>query len=370
MNDPEISFWKPPADLPAPQIPPLGPAAQHRGAADAAAANQDYDRALRERFRAMLRGLEQGGVLEVRRSRTADETARDASGALPVEVAGEIQPAAHSFDEVVYGGRRATEAEYRRLDLADRYSQSAPAPAPGPLETEPVEIRERHRRELPSVPKLLRSPKFWAAVLASIAVGLVLWGALSALGTPPAPKPPTPDLPAPPDPPEDEDTCFFFCGGAGEDSIFTRLPAWLAFGGLQLLLAGAALAWWRARRRGALVREPRPVEVAANELLAGQAALYRRSGDHEYVAAKLRAATVRRARPRLGVPADARPDQLVAALAARTGLDQHQLGTALYGPVPDTDTLRIVAAVLDLIDADAPSRTPSGAAAGPTGGDR
>src|SRR5689334_704557 len=125
---PELEFWRPPAEEPAPQIPPLGPAAQHRGAADAAAANQDYDRALRERFRAMLRALEQGGVLEVRRSRTADETATDVSGTLPLEETTEFPPAARSFDEVVYGGRRATEDEYRRLDSADRYSQSAPPP--------------------------------------------------------------------------------------------------------------------------------------------------------------------------------------------------------------------------------------------------
>ncbi|WP_194816660.1 DUF4129 domain-containing protein [Nocardia sp. XZ_19_385] len=369
MSDPvEIEFWRPPAEDPAPEIPPLGSAAQHRGAADAAAANRDYDRALRERFRAMVRGLEQGGVLEVRRSRTADETAQDVSGALPLEVTTEIQPAARSFDEVVYGGRSATEDEYRRLELADRYSQAAPGPKKGPVETDPVEVGARKRRELPAVPRLLRNPKFWAGVLASIALALVLWGALNALGTPPAPKPPQqPDIP-PPKRPEDDDTCWIFC--SGQDSIFTRLPAWLAFGGLQFLIAGAALAWWRARRRGALVREPRPVEVAANELLAGQSALYRRSGDHDYVAAKLRAATLRRVRPLLGVPADAKPEQVIAAVSARTGTDERMVGTALYGPVPDTDTLRIVAAVLDLIEADTPSSTPAGAAAGPRGGDR
>ncbi|MEV6274740.1 DUF4129 domain-containing protein [Nocardia sp. NPDC051832] len=368
-DSPELEFWRPPDETPAPEIAPLGPAAQHRGAADAAAANHDYDRALRERFRAMVRGLEQGGVLEVRRSRTADETAQDVSGALPVEVITEIQPAAHSFDEVVYGGRRATADEYRRLDSADRYSQAAPPPKNGPKETDPVEVDARKRGDLPAVPALLRNPKFWAGVLASIALGLVLWGALNALGTPPAPKPPQqPDLPPPPKRPKDDDTCWLFC--SGEDSIFTRLPSWLAFGGLQFLIAGAALAWWRARRRGALVREPRPVEVAANELLAGQSALYRRSGDHEYVAAKLRAATLRRVRPVLGVPADARPEQIVAAVSARTGTDQHVVGTALYGPVPDTDTLRIVAAVLDLIESDTPNSTPAGAAAGPRGGDR
>ncbi|MBO0853971.1 MAG: hypothetical protein J2P18_09400, partial [Nocardia sp.] len=52
-----------------PPIPRLGPAAQHRAAAESAAGRADFDAAVRERFRAVVRGLEQGGVLDVRRSR-------------------------------------------------------------------------------------------------------------------------------------------------------------------------------------------------------------------------------------------------------------------------------------------------------------
>lgn len=122
-----------PGEPPAPAPPRLGPAADHRGAAETAAGQHDYDTALRERYRAVVRGLEQGGVLEVRRSRTAQETAAAAVTAIP-DRAAELPTAAYGFDEVVYGGRAATADEYRRLAQADIFSM-APPPPPEPVET-------------------------------------------------------------------------------------------------------------------------------------------------------------------------------------------------------------------------------------------
>ncbi|WP_336084651.1 DUF4129 domain-containing protein [Nocardia sp. SSK8] len=341
-----------PAHVGPPPPPRLGAAADHRAAAEQAANRRDYDSALRERFRAVLRALEQGGTLPVRRSRTAQETADDATTALPLEHATELHPAARSFDEVVYGGRAATEDEYRRLEYADRYSQGAPPPAPEPVELEITEREAKQRKQLPPLPDLLRNPKFWAAIAAGLAIALLLYATLQSCGAPTAPTPPTPvippDLPPPPDtpdPPSDFDPDF----GAGKDSIFSSLPGWLAFGGLQFLLAFLAVIAWRARRRGALVGEPRPVEVPANELLAGQAGLYRRSGDVAHVAGILRAATLRRIRPRLGDPTD---DQLVHTAAARLGIPAQQLGTVLFGDVPDEDTLYHVAAHLEWIETE------------------
>ncbi|MFI9405632.1 DUF4129 domain-containing protein [Nocardia sp. NPDC052316] len=332
-----------------PNPPRLGAAADHRAAAENAAQHRDFDSALRERFRAVLRGLEQRGVLEVRRSRTARETANDVTTALPGDVAAEFHPAAHSFDEVVYGGRRATEDEYRRLEYADRFSAAAPPPAPEPTEITVTEQAPRTRRKLPPLPALVRNPKFWAALAGAAVLLLLLYGALQSCGAPTAPKPPPPpDVPNP-EPPRDFDAPGF---GAGDDPIWDRLPAPVFFGGLQFLIAAALVVWWRARRRGALVREPRPVEVAANELLAGQAALYRRSKDHEHVAGKLRAATLRRIRPPLGMTADTPPDRLVAAVAARTGTQPGQIGFALFGAVPDADILELVATQLDWIESE------------------
>lgn len=333
----------------APPQPRLGAAADHRAAAEQAAGRRDYDRALRERFRAVLRALEQGGTLPVRRSRTAQETADDATTALPLEQSTELHPAARSFDEVVYGGRAATEDEYRRLEYADRYSQSAPPPVDEPVELEIVEREPQRRRQLPPLPGLLRNPRFWAALAAGLALALLLYATLQSCGAPNAPDAPdAPDPPTPPDRPEDDFDPEF---GEGKDSIFTRLPGWLAFGGLQFLIAFGALMWWRGRRRGALVGEPRPVEVAANELLAGQAGLYRRSGDVAHVAQTLRTATLRRIRPRLGAR-DLTDDQLVETAATRLGVPAQQIGTVLFGPVPDETTLYYVAAHLEWIETE------------------
>lgn len=340
-----------PGDGPTPQPPRLGSAADHRAAAESALQRRDYDAALRERFRATLRGLEQRGLLDIRRSRTAAETAYEVTTAAdPVQHADEFRPAAQSFDEVVYGGRHATEDEYRRLEFVDQFSAAAPPPVAEPREVDAVERAPRTRPSLPPLPDLLRNPKFWATLAAVAALVLLLWAALQSCGAPDAPPPPEPpDIPPDlPEPEFPEDPDF----GSGSDSIFERLPAPVAFGGLQFLIAGALLVWWRARRRGALVGEPRPVEVTANELLAGQAALYRRSKDYEYVAAKLRAATLRRVRSPLGVTADTAPDQVVAALIARTGADANWVYAALYGPVPDEPTLEMVAAQLEWIEAE------------------
>ncbi|MGV9334374.1 DUF4129 domain-containing protein [Nocardia sp. NPDC003726] len=334
---------------PAPGTPRLGAAAEHRAAAESAARQRDFDRALRERFRAVLRGLEQGGVLEVRRSRTARETADDVTTALPLETATEIQPAAQSFDEVVYGGRRATEDEYRRLEYADRFSASAPPPAPEPVEIEAVERAPRTGRTLPPLPKVLRDPRFWAVLAVTAAVLLLVYGALQSCGAPVAPTAPPPQPPPDlPDVPPPDRPRF----GTGEDAIWDRLPAPVFYGGVQFLIAAAVVVWWRARRRGALVREPRPVEVAANELLAGQAALYRRAKDHDHVAGKLRAATLRRVRTPLGITADTPPDRIVAVIAARIGADPARIGAALFGRVPDPETLRMVAAQLERIESE------------------
>ncbi|MBB5913739.1 hypothetical protein BJY24_002606 [Nocardia transvalensis] len=329
---------------PVPPIPGLGAAGEHRGAAESAAGRNDYDTALRERYRAVVRGLEQGGVLEVRRSRTARETADAAVAALPDRTS-ELPAAAGSFDEVVYGGRPATEDEYRRLERADLFSL-APPPPPEPAEATPA---RRRTLRIPPLPQLIREPKFWAAVVAVLALALIAYVLVKLATAPTAPPPPDPNLP-PPDPGDYSPPPPDF--GEGSDSIFARTPDWLAYGGLQWLFCGALVVWWRARRRGALVGEPRPVQVAANELLAGQAALYRKSGDRDHVAALLRAATLRRIRPRLGVHADAPVQQLVDALAVRTGTPREHLGATLFGPVPDDDTLRRVAAQLDRIESE------------------
>ncbi|GAB3874161.1 DUF4129 domain-containing protein [Kibdelosporangium lantanae] len=95
-------------------------ARDYRRAADQAVANGDLALAVRERFRAIARGLEERGVLDPRSGRTVDELAREAGRTLP-NFRDPLRSAARLFDDVWYGGRTATREGYERLvelDLA------------------------------------------------------------------------------------------------------------------------------------------------------------------------------------------------------------------------------------------------------------
>lgn len=93
-------------------------AAEHRAAAEKAAAAGDLAEAVRERFRAVVRELEQRGVLDARAGRTVDEVAFEAGKALPV-LAGDLRGAAVQFDDVWYGGRPATVEGYELVVSVD-----------------------------------------------------------------------------------------------------------------------------------------------------------------------------------------------------------------------------------------------------------
>jgi hypothetical protein len=93
-------------------------AAQMRAAADAAAAAQDWRTAAVERFRAVVRSLEERVVIEPRPGRTAQEAAADAGVRVPAQAAG-LRSGADLFDGVEYGDRVATaadDADLRALD--------------------------------------------------------------------------------------------------------------------------------------------------------------------------------------------------------------------------------------------------------------
>ncbi|MFS8104792.1 DUF4129 domain-containing protein [Lentzea alba] len=91
---------------------------EHRRAAQEAAAAGEFAEAIRERFRALVRELEQRGVLEPRAGRTVDEVALEAGRALPA-LADDLRGAAVSFDDVWYGGRTATSERYEELVSVD-----------------------------------------------------------------------------------------------------------------------------------------------------------------------------------------------------------------------------------------------------------
>ncbi|MGN8246005.1 DUF4129 domain-containing protein [Cellulomonas soli] len=78
-------------------------AAELRAAADAAAARGEHGLAVLERFRAVVRSLEERALLEARPGRTAHEVADEAGRRLP-EAAADLVRAGHLFDDVAYGG--------------------------------------------------------------------------------------------------------------------------------------------------------------------------------------------------------------------------------------------------------------------------
>ena len=73
-----------------------------RAAADAAAARGDWSTAVLERFRAVVRSLEERALLDDRPGRTAHEAAEAAGARLPARTA-DLRRAARLFDDVCYG---------------------------------------------------------------------------------------------------------------------------------------------------------------------------------------------------------------------------------------------------------------------------
>ncbi|MDN3028720.1 DUF4129 domain-containing protein [Streptomyces sp. S.PB5] len=94
-------------------------AAEHRAASEAHAAQGHWNQAVQERMRAIVRSLEERALLDIRPGRTADEAAAEAARALPSQAA-RLHAAARDFDDVTYGGRRASEPSYHRIAELDR----------------------------------------------------------------------------------------------------------------------------------------------------------------------------------------------------------------------------------------------------------
>ena len=95
-------------------------AAQLRAAADGHAARGDWSAAVLDRFRALVRSLEERVVLDESPGRTAHEAAEAAAARLPEHTA-DLRRAGRTFDEVCYGKVTAgpdTDAWLRGLDAA------------------------------------------------------------------------------------------------------------------------------------------------------------------------------------------------------------------------------------------------------------
>lgn len=125
----------------------------------------------------------------------------------------------------------------------------------------------------------------------------------------------------------------------GDRSFFDLVPSGWLWATLQLALAAALAALWRARRLGPLVTEQLPVAVRASEATEGRARLYRKANARDRASDALRSATRTRLAPLLGVPAASAhaPELLVPAVSARIPAPERDLHVLLFGPAPADD---------------------------------
>ena len=115
----------------------------------------------------------------------------------------------------------------------------------------------------------------------------------------------------------------------------------------------AALAGVRGRRMGRLVPDPLPVVVRSTETTLGRGHLYRRAHAHAHAAEVLRAGTLARLRPRLGLPRHCETALVAQAAARVTGLPETYLDQLLAGPPPhDNQALTDLAAQLDHLESE------------------
>ncbi|MBK3638927.1 DUF4350 domain-containing protein, partial [Streptomyces sp. MBT97] len=84
---------------------------------------------------------------------------------------------------------------------------------------------------------------------------------------------------------------------ADEKSFLDLLPSGWLWGTLQLFVAAALAALWRARRFGPLVPEKLPVAIRASETAEGRARLYRKADARDRAADALRSTTRTRLAP-------------------------------------------------------------------------
>jgi hypothetical protein len=111
--------------------------------------------------------------------------------------------------------------------------------------------------------------------------------------------------------------------------------AWLMI--IQLGIAVALVAGWRARRLGPLITERLPVVVRASETVEGHARLYQSRRTRGRAAAALREAMLARVLPALGLVRGAPHEAVTTALAARSRRGGPEISSLVYGPAPATD---------------------------------
>ncbi|GGU88990.1 hypothetical protein GCM10010211_64300 [Streptomyces albospinus] len=127
-----------------------------------------------------------------------------------------------------------------------------------------------------------------------------------------------------------------------QPGLLDLIPSGWNWALLQLAIAAACAALWRARRLGPLVPERLPVTVPAAETTEGHARLYEQAHARDRASAVLRSAARGRLAPLIGVPPTHAhtPDILLPAIQAHlttATTPAADLHTLLFGPAPADD---------------------------------
>ncbi|MFZ0905515.1 MAG: DUF4350 domain-containing protein [Mycobacterium sp.] len=124
---------------------------------------------------------------------------------------------------------------------------------------------------------------------------------------------------------------------SGSTTIFGLIPDNVSWMVVQLWLAVLLIALWQGRRIGPLVAEELPVVVRASETVEGRGRLYRSRRARDRAAQALRAGTLQRLLPRLGLSTDTSAPAVVIAVTQRSGFHAESVRHILFGPSPDSD---------------------------------
>lgn len=125
---------------------------------------------------------------------------------------------------------------------------------------------------------------------------------------------------------------------ANTNPVYEAMPSWMWAMLLGVLALGIGMALWKGRRLGPPVTEPLPATVPAAETVHGRARLYRRAHAYDETLRALRAGALHRIQPLLGLSSQAGQEEVVAAVAARTGWPAEHITATLYSARPTNET--------------------------------
>ena len=125
--------------------------------------------------------------------------------------------------------------------------------------------------------------------------------------------------------------------GGGRATLTDLIPERVKNGLWQLAVAFGVYALWRGRRLGRPVEEPQPVAIPGSELVVGVGHLLQYAKRRDQAAAMLRVDWARTLGNRLGLPSDAGPEAIAAAIASHTRFDRDYVAGLLGAAPPAND---------------------------------